>query len=139
MSGVGSPIRGTGTPLLVYTVHWVLCTVHWVVCTVFLLVYTVHWVAYTLHWVMCTAPNYLYLSLCLCLLPMPLVVCTVHCTELLSTYLCQTPPYYPTQCPRAKAHSALCSSVLQLLMTENSAFEHLEKVRISNFLTRVGG
>ena len=67
VSGVGSPIRGTGTPLLVYTVHWV-------VCTVFLLVYTVHWVAYTLHWVVCTAPNYLYLSLCLCLLPMPLFV-----------------------------------------------------------------
>ena len=26
VSGVGSPIRGTGTPLLVYTVHWVVCT-----------------------------------------------------------------------------------------------------------------
>ena len=73
-------------------------------------------------------------------MPMPLVVCIVHCTQLLfNTYLCPTPPYYPTEYPIAQVHSAHCSSVLHLLMTENSAFEHLNKVRVSNFWTRAGG
>ena len=75
--------------------------------------------------------------------PMPIAYATggVHCTLHRTTFYLSVPnpTLLANSMPYSLVHYAQCPSALYILMTENGAFEHLNKVRLSNFVTRAGG